>query len=118
MQGLLIQLVGSALRVVQVQLGMQIVQLSLPTYSKCAQCCAGRLTHLMQSQKQSHSLPASVHKSALWPTSGQPKTASGSGFWAAALELVVIETFGVRKYERFSSWDVTLVADTVPKTMH
>ncbi len=41
-----------------------------------------------------------------------------SGFWAAALELVVIETFGVRKYERFSSWDVTPVADTVPKTMH
>ncbi len=43
---------------------------------------------------------------------------SCSGSWAAALELVVIETFGVRKYERFSSWDVTPVADTVPKTMH
>ncbi len=43
---------------------------------------------------------------------------SCSGFWAAALELVVIETFGVRKYEKFSSWDLTLVADTVPKTMH
>ncbi len=41
-----------------------------------------------------------------------------SGFWAAALELVVIETFGVGKYERFSSWDVTPVTDTVPKTMH
>ena len=40
------------------------------------------------------------------------------------MELVAIETFGVRKYERFSSWDVTpvavlgTVADTVPKTMH
>ena len=34
------------------------------------------------------------------------------------MELVVIETFGVGKYERFSSWDVTLVTDTVPKTMH
>ncbi len=43
---------------------------------------------------------------------------SCSGFWAAALELVVTETFGVRKYERFSSWDVTPVADTVPRTMH
>ncbi len=43
---------------------------------------------------------------------------SCSGFWAAALELVVIKTFGARKYKRFSSWDVTLVADTVPKTMH
>ncbi len=33
-------------------------------------------------------------------------------------ELVIIETFGVGKYERFSSWDVTPVTDTVPKTMH
>jgi len=56
-------------------------------------------------------LACSIRAVALW-------SISCSGFWAAALELVVIETFGVREYKRFSSWDVTPVADTVPKIMH